>query len=199
MLPSNGKVFPSAWREEASDKRFRGVKPDGVTGAIQGFHGPLPPVISTHPESTFVEVKAVKGTVNLEYAQYQSLGMLDALSKSPAASSTGPDRAYPSLYFVVAGDTSIGTDVGVRAASNQILVWVSAVRDHGGGKLQVGPPWCMNCGAVLQGKQLPAPTLDGPSFYVQKLRASGDRGLDKPILDDGLVGHPGTPGNTRPH
>ncbi|MDC3959490.1 hypothetical protein [Polyangium jinanense] len=173
--------------------------PDGVTGAVEGFHGSLPPVISTHPESTFVEVKAVKGVVNLEYAQYQILGMLDALSKSPAAFSTGPDRAYPSLYFVVCGDTTIGTDIGDVAASRNILVWVSPVRDHGAGELQVSRPWCMNCGAVLQGKQLPAPTLDGPSFHVQKLRASGDRGLDKPILDDGLVGHPGTPGNTRPH
>jgi len=175
------------------------VIPDGVTGAVEGFHGSLPPVISTHPESTFVEVKAVKGVVNLEYAQYQILGMLDALSKSPAAFSTGPDRAYPSLYFVVCGDTTIGTDIGDVAASRNILVWVSSVRDHGGGELQVSRPWCMNCHAVFKGKQLPAPTLDGPSFYVQKLRASGDRGLDKPILDDGLVGHPGTPGNTRPH
>ncbi|MDC3953513.1 hypothetical protein [Polyangium jinanense] len=199
VLSSNRKVFPSAWRQEASNERFRGVIPDGVTAAVEGFHGPLPPVISTHPESTFVEVKAVKGVVNLEYAQYQILGMLDALSKSPAAFSTGPDRAYPSLYFVVTGDTSIGTDVGARAASLQILVWVSPVRDHGGGELQVAPPWCFNCDAVFPGKQLPAPTLPGPSFYVQKLRAANDRGLDKPILDDGLVGHPGTPGNTRPH
>lgn len=199
VLQSNTKPFPSKARETESGNRFRAVIPDGVTGAVEGFDGPLPPVISTHPESTFVEVKAVKGVVNVEYAQYQILGMLDALTKSPAASSTGPDRAYPSLYFVVTGDTTIGQDVVDHAATLQILVWVSGVADHGGGKLQVPPPRCLNCHAVLQGKQLPAPTLPGPSFYVHDLSSSGDRGLDKPILDDGLVGHPGTPGNTRPH
>ncbi|MDI1442978.1 hypothetical protein [Polyangium sp. 6x1] len=198
VLASNNKTFESDLRSQKTGKRFRGVKPDGVTGAAEGFDGTLPPVISTHPESTFVEVKAVKGVVNLAYAEYQILGMLDALSKSQAASSTGPDRAYPSLYFVVTGDTSIGTDIEDYAASLRILIWLSPVLDHGGGKLQVAAPRCLNCHAILQGKQLPA-TLYGPSFYVHNLSSSGDRGLDKPILDDGLVGHPGTPGNTRPH
>ncbi|MRG96621.1 hypothetical protein [Polyangium spumosum] len=198
VLASNRQPFPSPQRKERSGGRFRGVIPDGVTGAIEGFKGPLPPVISTHPESTFIEVKAVKGTVNLDYAQYQILGMLDVLTRSAAASSTGPDRAYPSLYFVVTGDTSIGNGVVDHATTLRILLWVSGVEDLGGGDLRVAPPLCLNCHAILPGKKLPG-TLSGRSFHVHDLSDAGDRGLDKPMLDDGLVGHPGTPGNTRPH
>jgi hypothetical protein len=198
VLHSNRKPFPSDERKAASRERFRTVIPDGVTAAVEGFDGPLPPVISTHLESTFIEVKAVKGVIGLDYAQFQILGMLDALSKSQAAFSTGPKRAYPSLYFIVTGDTQISTEVHHHAATLGILVWLSGVTDEGGGKLKVAAPQCLNCDAVLPGKHLPA-TLHGSRFRIDNLRDAGDRGLDKPILDDGLVGYPGTPGNTRPH
>ncbi|MDC3953511.1 hypothetical protein [Polyangium jinanense] len=198
VLSSNRKPFPSALRQNKTDGRFRSVIPDGVTGAVEGFDGALPPVISTHMESTFIEVKAVKGVIGLDYARYQILGMLDALAASQAAFSTGPNRAYPSLYFIVTGDTSFNTEVQTEATHRQILMWVSGVVDEGGGKLKVAPPQCHNCDAVLPAKRLPA-TLYGSSFHIDNLRDAGDRGLDKPILDDGLVGYPGTPGNTRPH
>src|SRR6185503_6666944 len=64
------KKFESKYRSDNTDERFKGVIPDGVTGAVEGFHGPLPPVVTTYPESTFIEVKAVKGTLNLTYANH---------------------------------------------------------------------------------------------------------------------------------
>jgi hypothetical protein len=72
-----------------------------------GSPTPLPPIITAYPECTFIEVKAVKGAITLSYARYQIAGMLDVLSRCDAASSTGRDRGYPSLYFIVTNDTII--------------------------------------------------------------------------------------------
>jgi len=103
---SNTKPFPSPLREQRTASRHLSVIPDGVAGASIGAVGALPMVTTTYPESTFIEVKAVKGTISLAYGRHQITGMLDVLSRSQAASSVGDARAYPNLYFVITADTS---------------------------------------------------------------------------------------------
>jgi hypothetical protein len=56
----------------------------------------------------------------------------------------------------------------------------------------------LNCTAVFQRGQLPS-TLFGPLFDLGTLKASSPGGLDEPMLDDSLVGYPGTPGKTEPN
>jgi len=197
-LRSNTKPFESDERNRRTTGRIKSVIPDGVAGASEGMSSPLPPIITTHPESTFIEVKAVNGIIRPSYGQWQILGMLDALSHSPAASSTGPQRAYPSLYFIVTGDTGIAPEVEVEASNRNVLVWLSFVAKTWAGRLQVTPPVCLNCWKVLKERQVAA-TLFGPTFSLPSLGTGGSGGLDQPILDDNLVGDPGTPGDTSPN
>ncbi|UQA55348.1 hypothetical protein [Polyangium aurulentum] len=194
----NGKPFESKEREDLTKGRISAVIPDGVAGACEGMPSPLPPITATDPESTFIEVKALNGTLNLAYGQYQILGMLDALSKSPAASSTGPRRAYPSLYLILTADTALSTDIELRGRNWNVLVWVSRVEKLWTGQLQVTPPLCLNCMYIFPDKALPT-TSAGPSFSLGNLGKPGAGGLDAPILDDKLVGFPGAPGDTSPN
>ncbi|UQA59181.1 hypothetical protein [Polyangium aurulentum] len=197
-LHSNGKRFESKERNRETSGRFKSVIPDGVAGASEGMTSPLPPLITTHPESTFIEVKAVNGVIRPNYGQWQILGMLDALSQSPAASSTGPRRAYPSLYFIVTGDTGISWEVEDEASKRNILVWLSFVAQTWSGRLQVTPPVCLNCWKVLKERQIAA-TLFGPTFGLPSLGSGASAGQDQPILDDNLIGDPGAPGDTSPN
>jgi hypothetical protein len=197
-LRSNGKPFASDERYQRTKKRISTVVPDGVTGACEGMPSPLPPVTFTDHESTFVEVKALNGVLNLAYGRYQILGMLDALSKSPAASSTGPRRAYPSLYLVITSDTALGTDIERLGTELKVLVWVSWVEKLWTGRLQVTAPLCLNCAYILPDKSTPL-TAPGPSFSLGELGKPGPGGLDEPILDDKLIGFPGAPGDTSPN
>ncbi len=197
-LLSNGKPFKSDERKDATKGRISTVIPDGVTGACEGMPSPLPPVIATDPESTFVEVKALNGVLNLSYGRHQIRGMLDALSKSPAASSTGPRRAYPSLYLIITQDTALATDIEWRGRELNVLVWVSWVEKLWTGQLQVTAPLCLNCMYIFPDKTLPT-TSAGPSFSLGELGKPGSGGLDAPILDDKLVGFPGAPGDTSPN
>jgi hypothetical protein len=197
-LRSNGKPFLSKEREDNTKGRFTTVIPDGVTGACEGMPSPLPPVTFTDAESTFVEVKALNGVLNLAYGRYQILGMLDALSRSPAASSTGPRRAYPSLYLIITADTALSTDIELRGRDMKVLVWASWVEKLWTGRLQVTAPICLNCMYIFPEKTMPT-TSAGPSFSLGGLGKPGTGGLDEPILDDNLVGFPGTPGPTSPN
>ncbi|UQA60750.1 hypothetical protein [Polyangium aurulentum] len=197
-LLSNGKPFTSDARYEQTKRRITTVIPDGVTGACEGMPSPLPPFTFTHHESTFVEVKALNGVLNLAYGRYQILGMLDALSKSPAASSTGPRRAYPSLYLIITEDTALGSDIEWRGRDLNVLVWVSWVEKLWTGRLQVTAPICLNCAFIFLDKSIPL-TAPGPSFSLGTLGEPGPGGQDEPILDDKLVGFPGAPGDTSPN
>jgi hypothetical protein len=196
ILRSNGKHFPSPERARRIGIKY--VIPDGVTGACEGMPSPLPPVTFTDPESTFVEVKALNGVLNLDYGRHQIRGMLDALSQSPAASSTGPRRAYPSLYLIITEDTALGSDIERRGTALNVLVWVSWVQKLWTGQLQVTAPLCLNCASILPDKSTPL-TAPGPSFSLGELGKPGSGGLDEPILDDKLVGFPGAPGDTSPN
>jgi hypothetical protein len=124
--------------------------------------------------------------------------MLDVLSRCDAASSTGRDRGYPSLYLIVTSDTLISVDVLKEATRLQVLVWESAVDLGANNRVQVTPPTCLNCAEVFQQGQVPS-TLFGPWFDLGTLKASSPGGLDEPMLDDSLVGYPGTPGKTGPN
>lgn len=195
---SNTKPFPSPLREQRTASRHLSVIPDGVAGASIGAVGALPMVTTTYPESTFIEVKAVKGTISLAYGRHQITGMLDVLSRSQAASSVGDARAYPNLYFVITADTVISSDVVQDGVKRKILVWQSYVLDVKG-QLVVAPPTCMNCFEVLVGAQTQNVLLPGMPFTLGPLGSTALGGLDAPILDDNLLGSPGVPGNTAPN
>jgi hypothetical protein len=196
QLPSNTKRFSTT--ERAKKWGIRSVIPDGVAGASEGSPSSLPPFITTHPESTFIEVKALNGVLNLDYGRGQIVGMLDALSQSPAASSTGPRRAYPSLYLIITEDTALSTDIELRGRDLNVLVWVSWVNKLWTSRLQVTTPLCLNCNYILPSNASQT-ILVGPSFGLPQLGKPGSGGLDAPILDDKLVGSPGTPGDTSPN
>jgi hypothetical protein len=66
------------------------------------------------------------------------------------------------------------------------------------GRLQVTAPLCLNCNYILPDRAIPS-TVAGPSFSLPELGAPGSDDLDAPILDDKLVGFPGTPGETSPN
>jgi hypothetical protein len=199
MMPSNTKSFASAERRDATQGRLLSVIPDGLTGASEGSPTPMPMFITTYPESTFIEVKAVKGTLGLAYGKQQLRGMIDVLSRSQAASSVGERRAYPSLHFIITGDANVATELQDHAAKRKVLVWLSSVLNLGGGDLQVTSPICLNCTQVLDSGQKASTLPPGPVFTIPKLGAGVPDSLDAPILDDRSVGHPGAPGDTTPN
>jgi hypothetical protein len=194
----NTKPFPSPLREQRTSNRHKSVIPDGVAGATIGAAGAMPMITTTYPESTFIEVKAVKGTVSLAYGRHQIAGMLDVLSRSQAASSVGDDRAYPNLYFVITADTIVSPDVAQDGVKRKILVWQSYVLEVKG-RLVVAPPTCMNCFEVLVGAQIQNVLVPGTPFTLGPLGGTAPGGLDAPILDDNLLGSPGVPGTTAPN
>ena len=194
----NTKPFPSDVRKASTFSKHLSVIPDGVAGASIGATGAMPMVTTTYPESTFIEVKAVKGSISLAYGSYQIAGMLDVLSRSPAASSVGDNRAYPNLYFVTTADAIIASDVVQRGVKWKILVWHSNVLEVKG-KLVVAPPTCMNCFEVLVGAQMQNAMLPGMPFTLGALGSTALATLDAPILDDNLLGSPGVPGITAPN
>lgn len=198
---ANTKRFPSKVRDALTNSRYSSVIPDGVAGASIGSKSPLGALISTYPESTFIEVKAVKGKITRRYGQHQIDGMLDVLSRSQAARSTGEDRAFPNMYFVTTGDTIIAPDVVQEATRLNILLWLSFVTVDPSNNVQVMPPVCLNCLQVLvinvqsQGFVLPGLPFRLKSQPLPRVPVL----FDAPILDDGLVGDPGVPGSTTPN
>lgn len=153
MLPENTQFFLSGQRLRmaAPDPKTmqppRWVVPDAVEAAIGGFKDPRYP---EHGEtraavkSTFIEVKAVHGTIHLDHSNYQILGMIDYLAKNSAASgSKGAYRPFPTLYFVTTSDTIIGQDVLKEATDRDVVIWQSltyTVRDN----IVIGTPMILN-------------------------------------------------------
>jgi len=195
---ANTKSFASPVRDGRTNLRFKSVIPDGVAGATLGSRSPLGAVISTYPESTFIEVKAVKGKLTRSYGQYQIEGMIDALSRSQAGTSSGSNRAYPNLYFVMTGDTIVGPDVIAEATRRDVVVWISFVTVFPDDRLQVAAPTCLNCVQLLA-FGTPGFVLPGMTFRIGPPSSGFPVLFDPPILDDNLVGEPGLPGPTAPN
>jgi hypothetical protein len=74
-----------------------------------------------------VEVKAVRGTIELSYNQYQILGELDILNKAKQASQAylpyDLTKYRPLLIFITTDDTQIGETVKARAQQMNIDIW----------------------------------------------------------------------------
>ena len=198
MSWANTKPFVSQLRAARTANQFLSVIPDGVAGASIGSRDPFGSLISTYPESTFIEIKAVKGKITLSYGRHQIEGMLDVLSRSQAATSSGSNRAYPNLYFVMTGDTSIGQDVIQEATRRHIVLWISYVTVYPDDRLQVAAPTCLNCVQLLA-FGTPGIVLPGIPFRIGPPGAGVPLPVDPPILDDGLIGNPGVPGQTAPN
>lgn len=195
----NTKPFSSNKRTKSTNNLLQAVIPDGVAGASIGNSTALPMLITAYPESTFIEVKAVKGTINLAYGRHQIAGMIDVLSNSQAASSTGSNRAYPNLFFVTTADTIIAVQVHQEATLHKVLLWQSYVVVLPNNQLQIAQPTCLNCATVLGAQQLAGKSPPGIPFRLNSLGAASSGSLDSPILDDGMIGYPGNPGNTSPN
>lgn len=112
----------------------RSVVPDVVRTILDATIGqrPLPPL----PDSSFVEVKAVRGTLHLSSSNWQIAGLIDALSRSPAGEST---YARPVLVFVTTSDTIISASVIAFAQKRDVLLWQKIAVEKEGGRIAFGP------------------------------------------------------------
>jgi hypothetical protein len=198
-LPENFTPFGSVERGQRTNFMFNNVIPDAVTASPAGTGQPYG-MAAQFPNSTFVEVKAVKGILRLSYGRWQILGMLDALRKSPAARSSGPRRAFPNMVFVATADTIISPEVITFATKENIVLWWAVVLEIGN-QLVVGSPLCLNCTAVyVTTNRIPLPVPLGiPGALLPAVPVTT---LDHNTLDDSFVGTSGPfagPGNTSPN
>lgn len=149
MLPENHRYFRTDQRERRASPNIytkqipKWVVPDAVADAAGGVRNPYTQVPRARIDSTFIEVKAVNGPINLSHSNWQILGMIDYLSKSPASGSKGPNRPFPTLYFVTTSDTYIDSDVIDEATAKDVVIWQSityTVRNN----IVIGTPFIVN-------------------------------------------------------
>lgn len=137
-LPESTKRFPSPQRLAATTPgpQIANVVPDGVRNVVEvtQLAGPL---IVSHSQASWFEVKAVRGPLRLSTSRYQILGLINALSILPFGPSHG---ARPMITFVTTEDTAIIVDVIDRATQNQIALWhILAYEVPGTGQTLPGP------------------------------------------------------------
>lgn len=203
FLPENHRLFYSDERHKLTSFTIMNVVPDGVTDAPAGARNPWEIGLTTpYPNSSFIEVKAVRGTITLRYARWQIQGMLDALAHSPAGMASGYRRPYPTLTFIVTADTFIGLDVINEATAKKIALWQAVAMElPPGGRFQIAVPLCLNCALVYGPSGVAFPPPPG-TVGTMVPTGPGVGGTDPPMLDDGFVGNNGPfsgPGNTTPN
>jgi hypothetical protein len=107
-------------------------KPSPQRRTVTGIRSVIPDFIGTfrvlygltwidYPESSFQEVKAVKGVMTLDYPaqKFQMLGFVDVADRSPLALRT---FTWPSISFFTTADTFIGPDVLLDATSRGVQI-----------------------------------------------------------------------------
>jgi hypothetical protein len=94
----------------------------------------------TYPESSFFEVKAVNGTINLSSSRYQIQGELDAVKNSVAGV-----EGRGTMTFVTTANTFVGNDVIRYAQKNRIQLYqVVAFRETDDNSIHFTPPIPLN-------------------------------------------------------
>src|SRR5258705_7942661 len=112
---ANGRRMPSPTRNRVA--RIPTVVPDFIA-TFRVLYG-LTSI--DYPESSFQEVKAVKGVLTLDYParKFQMLGFVDVADRSPLALRT---FTWPSISFFTTADTFIGADVLLDATSRGVQI-----------------------------------------------------------------------------
>ncbi len=166
-LMENFTPIPSPARAGVNPGGLPGaVVPDAVRGILQVqlLFGLIPWRSIPYPNSSFFEVKAVTGIMDLSYSRSQILGLIDVAARSPAGMATGPTRAYPLLTFITTSNTGLDPLVVSYATSRGVALYQSIAYLVPGGPTgwQVGftPPIHLNpavSGGVRLNNMLGAP------------------------------------------
>jgi hypothetical protein len=109
--PTNTDKLDSPLRHAATDGYVGKVIPDMLLAheAWQKWWGPLGTNI-LYPRSSLFEVKAVTGTIRLDHSNFQTLGFIDAATRT-AWGLARPVGHYVPLTYITVADTYIGLDV----------------------------------------------------------------------------------------
>ena len=91
---------------------------------------------TTYPNSTFVEVKAVEGTLNLSHSNHQIRGLID-LAANSAAGKSGSVR--PSVFFVTTSNTYVEDDVVREASKRNVNIFQITAFVNRNNKILFGP------------------------------------------------------------
>jgi hypothetical protein len=134
----------------------------------------IPFTVTTYPNSSFYEAKAVAGVISLAHSQHQIRGFIDVADWSPAGIEIG--GAIPPIMFMTTADTIIGQDVINEANLKEVAIWQTSVSQLAGfpglsgSVLQLGWRVPLNP-RVFKGRVLPLPPL-----RPGKLRMPGGAG-----------------------
>jgi hypothetical protein len=142
-LPRWTKLIPSPERKQ--ENKSKGGLPASVIPE-QVLDQPAFMTWAQFPQSVFVEVKAVNGTLTLGTSQYQILGLVDGVNTWPPVPDAGT-HAPPAVFFITTSNTAISKSpmqVVTTATGWNVAVWQQFVYyDANGGtnpNLSVGDP-----------------------------------------------------------
>jgi RHS repeat-associated protein len=160
-LVENFTPFPSPARAAATGGLPAAVIPDAVTAVKKvELRWYFWPTVTEYPNSSFYEVKAVAGVINLSYSNHQIRGLIDVAARSPAGMGVGPKRPLPIITFVTTADTVIGPDVLAEATRRGVAIWqsiaVAVPNGQGGTQIAFGPYIPLNPGVYGGTAALPA-------------------------------------------
>jgi len=124
----SGSAYANTTPKPSVDRvRLAGIQnviPDGMgtvryepTSVPSSLGGPF----IDYPNSGFQEVKAVKGTLTMNYpkGRYQIAGLVDVADRSPLGQNT---PIWPTLTFLTTADTNVGLDVLVTATARGVQI-----------------------------------------------------------------------------
>jgi hypothetical protein len=122
----------------------------------------VPYTVTTYPNSSFYEAKAVAGVMTLAHSQHQIRGFIDVADRSPAGIEIG--GAIPPIMFMTTTNTLIGPDVINEANLKGVGIWQTSVAQLAGFPGLSGPAlrlgWRMPLNPrVYRGSVAPLPPL----------------------------------------
>lgn len=166
-LTKNGVKYSSIERFQKTGGNVKDVIPDGISAVTYKRLDIAYLQMSTVvlPNSHFYEVKAVDGTINLSYSNYQIQGELDAIKKTPGYSEK---RAL--FTFVTTANTKIGLDVVNYATKNGIqLFQVTANYETDNDRIYFSYPRMLNYGVWPKGNFKPLPFTFHPAWETPQI------------------------------
>ena len=127
--------IPSPDRRAFSGGKASSVIPDGIGSVTYIDANGVP---QTFNNSVFYEAKT-KVRVNQSTDDYQPVGYVDVLSRSPAAirrnQLNSPPYPIPALFYLTPSSTRIGNDVIQRATAERVAIFQHIACDNPGGTL----------------------------------------------------------------
>jgi len=187
-LPENFQIYFSQAREQLTRLRPRGpihgVRPDAVGEAAtvvwERLLGLPRPRMVPAPDSVFIEVKAVKGSLAPSHSAYQVSGLIDVAANSPAARMTGIERPIPAVVFVTTGDTIISPMVMEEATRRRVAIWQTVAFELPGStdiRPHLGLGQVVPRNPEVYGASWPQPLLPGPTEVPFPFRRGPPRAL----------------------